>query len=85
MPVAVQTAPAKRRLKKKIMPRPKLPITKECRIDVRMHPAVRKALERIAYREGRTMSQLCERFLRQAVLRDMQQHEEDTAEIEALP
>jgi hypothetical protein len=67
------------------VPRPKLPITKEARIDVRMHPAVRAALEHQARTEGRTMSQLCERVLRQFVLREMLARGESTADIDALP
>ena len=67
------------------MARPKLDVTKEARVDVRMHAALRDALEKIARREGRTLSQLSERMLRQRAIEYLRELGEDTSAIESLP
>lgn len=73
------------RRKNSRMPRPKLDKTKESRIDVRMHPELRAALEGIAKEEGRTLSNLCERQLRQFVADWLRRNEKDATAIENLP
>lgn len=73
------------RRKTKRMPRPKLPVTKESRIDVRMHPALREALEKIARMEDRTLSKLCEKTMRQFAIDYLNAAGEPTKDIEELP
>lgn len=67
------------------MARPKQDVTKESRIDVRMHAALRDALEQIARREGRTLSQLCERQMRQYAIEYLKEIGKDVKPIEKLP
>lgn len=79
---ATQTA----RLKKgQRMARPKQDLTKDSRIDVRMHETLRNALERIAKKEGRTLSQLCERTMRAFAVKYLRDIGDDVADIEKLP
>lgn len=74
-----------RRPKGRTMPRPKQEVTKESRIDVRMHPALRAALEKVARMEGRTLSQLCERTMRAFAIRVLKEAGEDVTELQELP
>lgn len=74
-----------RRRERGKMPRPKLDVTKEARIDVRMHPALRQALEKLARQDGRTLSHLCERQLRRYAIEQLKAAGEDTADLEQLP
>lgn len=67
------------------MARPKQDVTKESRIDVRMHAALRDALEEIARAEGRTLSQLCERQMRQFAIEYLKAAGEDIKSLERLP
>lgn len=67
------------------MPRPKQDITKEQRIDVRMHSVLREALEKIAHAEGRTLSQLSERELRRFAIEYFRQHGWDHRKLDQLP
>jgi hypothetical protein len=65
--------------------RPRLDVTKEARVDVRMHAALREALEQMARAEGRTLSQLCERQLRLAVIEYLKATGKDARSVETLP
>jgi hypothetical protein len=67
------------------MARPKQEVTKEARVDVRMHAVLRDALERVARREGRTMSQWSERVLRQAVIDALRTAGDSVRDVENLP
>ena len=67
------------------MARPKQDLTKDSRIDVRMHAALRDVLEEIAHAEGRTLSQLCERQLRQFAIDRLKASGKDAKRIENLP
>lgn len=67
------------------MARPKQDLTKDARIDVRMHAALRDALEALAHAEGRTLSQLCERQLRQFAIEQLRAAGKDTRRIDQLP
>lgn len=66
------------------MARPKQDVTKESRVDVRMHAALRDALEKLARREGRTLSQLCERYLRSRAVEELKE-DSDAKALEKLP
>lgn len=79
---ATQTA----RLKKgQRMARPKQDLTKTSRIDMRLHETLRIALERIAKKEGRTLSQLCERTMRAHAIKYLRDAGDDVTAIENLP
>lgn len=65
--------------------RPKQDVTKDARIDVRMHAALRDALEELARREGRTLSRLCERYLRQFAIEYLKENGGDVKSLERLP
>ena len=73
------------RRKKKPMVRPKLDKTKDSRIDVTMHTELRETLEKIARREGRTLSQLCERGMRAWAIQYLKDAGEDATTLEELP
>ncbi len=73
------------RRKRKPMVRPKLDKTKDARIDVTMHVELREALEKIARREGRTLSQLCERGMRAWAIQYLKDAGEDVTGLEELP
>jgi hypothetical protein len=67
------------------MPRPKQDITKEQRIDVRMHAVLRDALERIAHSEGRSLSHLSERELRRFAIEYFRKAGWDHRKLDQLP
>lgn len=67
------------------MARPKQDVTKEARVDVRMHAALRDALEELSRRDRRTLSQLCEQYLRAKAIEELKSLGKDAKALEKLP